>query len=75
MTSLLDQAVDTARSLPVQRQDELAQIILFFAKNQLETVKLSDEDDKELSLSVACAERGEFASSEDISNMWAKHGL
>jgi hypothetical protein len=75
MTSLLEQAVNAARNLPSHRQDEIAQMMLFFTNNDTNLFELSAEDDATLALSLESVERGEFASDEEVKKMWAKHGL
>ncbi len=75
MTLLLEHAVNTARALPIQRQNEIAQIMLSFAGNQREVAQLSDEENAAITLSVEAANCGEFASDKEIKDMWAKHGL
>ncbi len=75
MTSLLEQAVDTARNLPPQRQDEIAQIMLLFAGDESSLIELSDEEYASFDISIEQANRGEFASDDEIKAIWARHGL
>jgi predicted transcriptional regulator len=75
MTSLLEQAVNAARNLPSHRQDEIAQIMLNLAGNNFNLVELTAEEDAAIALSIEAADRGEFASDEEVKKMWAKHGL
>ena len=72
-TELLQYAIDEARSLPAERQDEIARTILQLAY-QAESLG-EDEIDADLEKSLAEAERGEFATDEEVRAVWAKHGL
>jgi hypothetical protein len=75
MTKLLDQAVEAVRALPPEVQDDLARILLQLAGSDTEPVALSAEERAALARSKAAAERGEFASDEQVRATWAKHGL
>jgi predicted transcriptional regulator len=75
MTRLLEQAMETVSALPDDVQDELARILLQFAGVEQPPYVLTPEEDAELEASLAEAERGEFATDEDVRAMWAKHGL
>ena len=75
MTRLLEQAVDTVRVLPDAMQDELAHILLQLVGVDQPGIGLSPEEDAALDESLAEAERGEFATDEEIRAIWAKHRL
>jgi hypothetical protein len=75
MTKLFDQAVEAVRGLPPDVQDDLARILLQLAGNETEPVPLSAEERAAIARSKAAAERGEFATDEQIRATWAKHGL
>lgn len=75
MTMLLDQAVETVRVLPDAVQDELARVLLQLAGIDQPPLLLTPEEDAALEDSLAQAERGEFATDEEIGAIWAKHGL
>jgi len=77
MTELLDQALEAARELPSEAQDDIACVIL----------RLTGTDDVDLEVSLTLAEReaianskaaaarGEFATDEQVHAVWSKHGL
>jgi hypothetical protein len=44
-------------------------------EEELPAIRLSPEEDVALNVSLAEAERGEFASDEEVRAIWAKHGL
>jgi predicted transcriptional regulator len=75
MTRLLEQAVETVSTLPEETQDELARILLQLAGVAQPPYQLTPEEAADLDASLAEAERGEFATDEEVRAMWAKHGL
>ena len=75
MTRLLKQAVETVSALPDDMQDEFARILLQLAGVEQPSYELNPEEEADLDASLAEAERGEFATDEEVRAMWAKHGL
>jgi hypothetical protein len=76
MTKLLDQAVEVVRRLPSDDQDEIARAIMQLAGSNLAApVVLSSEERGAIARSKAAADRGEFATDEQVRAVWAKHGL
>ncbi|MGA3063490.1 MAG: hypothetical protein ABSD90_09720 [Methylocystis sp.] len=75
MTKLLDQAVEAARVLPPEIQDALARMLLQFAGEDQPPLQLTAEEEASFEESLAQAERGEFATDEQMRAIWAKHGL
>jgi hypothetical protein len=75
MTELFEKAVQTARALPPEMQDDLARLILTYAGEEQPVYELSPEEKASLAESLAQAARGEFASDEEVRAVWAKHGL
>ncbi|GJE78851.1 hypothetical protein CJNNKLLH_0176 [Methylorubrum thiocyanatum] len=75
MTELLDRAVARVRALPPETQDEYARVLMSLADDAAEPVVLSQEERAAIAVSKAAAERGEFASDEEVRAVWAKHGL
>jgi hypothetical protein len=77
MTKLLDQALQVARQLPPDAQDDIARLILQLAgDNEKATpVPLSAEERAALEASKRAAARGEFASEAEVEAVWAKYGL
>lgn len=72
MTKLLEQAVETIRGLSPEVQDDLARILLQLAGKDQPVVQLSTADEASLAESLAQADRGEFATDEQIRAIWAK---
>ena len=76
MTKLLDRALEAVRSLPADAQDDIARILLQLAgADESESVALSVQEREAISASKAAADRGEFATEEQVRTIWAKHGL
>jgi predicted transcriptional regulator len=74
MTRLLEQAIATLSALPDDVQDEAARMLLQFAGIEQEPYQLTLEEEADLDASLAAAERGEFATDEEVHAIWAKHG-
>jgi hypothetical protein len=76
MTKLLEQALEAARSLPPNAQDDIARVILRLAGTDDEPpVTLSPEERTAIATSQEAAARGEFATDEQVRAVWSKHGL
>ena len=76
MTKLLDQALEAARNLPPDEQDNIAHVVLRLAGADDEPpVPLTSEEHAAITDSKAAAARGEFATDEQVRAVWAKHGL
>lgn len=65
-------AVEAARQLSPEEQDELARTILEIV-NGNEVYMLSEEDSAAIDEGLAYAERGEFASEEELATILAKY--
>jgi len=75
MTELLERAIARVRALPNAMQDDAAHMLMLFAGEADEPVyRLTAEEAADLAHSLAQAERGEFATDEQIRAVWAKHG-
>lgn len=77
MTKLLDQALEAARGLPPDAQDDIARVVLRLAGTDDETppVTLTPAEREAIAISKAAAARGEFATDEQVRAVWSKHGL
>ena len=76
VTRLLDQALEAARNLPPDAQDDIARVVLRLTGADDETpVPLTPEEQAAIALSKAAAARGEFATDAQVRAVWAKHGL
>ena len=75
MTELLDRAVESVRALPPEAQDAVARFLLQFAGDDETVIPLTAEEEASLDESLEQAERGEFATDEQVRTIWTKHGL
>ena len=76
MTKLLEQALEAARDLPPEAQDDIARVVLRLTGTDEEPpVQLTPDEQTAIAASKAAAARGEFASDEQVRAAWAKHGL
>lgn len=75
MTKLLDQALDAARTLPPEVQDDIARVILRLAGTDDLPVPLSAAERDAVERSKAAAARGEFATDAEVRALWDRHGL
>ncbi len=75
MTKLMDEAIDALRHVPMELQDELARVVMQIAGVEQPSYQLTAEEEADLAASDAAAERGEFATDEQMRAIWAKFGL
>lgn len=75
MTKLLEQAFEAARRLPPAMQDDMARVIIAMTGDEPPVVRLTAEEEASFEESFAQAERGEFATDDQLQAIWAKHGL
>lgn len=75
MTRLFEQAVEAVSALPDETQDDLARILLQLAGVDQPLYELTPEEAADIDGSLAEAERGEFATDDEVRAVWAKHGL
>lgn len=77
MTQLLERAIEAARTLPAEAQDDIARILLRLVGDDDEgpVVELSPEEEAAIAVSKEQAARGEFATDEEVRAVWAKYGL
>jgi len=75
MTKLLEQAIETARRLPAEEQDDIARAIMqLVGANDVAPVPLTPTEREAITRSKAAAARGEFATDDEVRAVWAKHG-
>lgn len=74
MTRLLQQAFTTVSALPDDVQDEAAQVLLQFAGLEQAPYRLTPEEGIDLDASLSDAERGDFATVDEVRAVWTKHG-
>jgi hypothetical protein len=76
MTKLLDRALEAARGLPSDAQDDIARVVLQLAgSEEAVPIAFSADERSAIAASKAAAARGEFAIDEQVRSVSAKHGL
>jgi hypothetical protein len=77
MTKLLDQALEAARNLRPDAQDDIARVglRLAWADDEASPVPLAPEERAAVAVSKAAAVRGELATDEQVRAVRSKHGL
>jgi hypothetical protein len=73
MTRLLDQGIQAIRELPPERQDMAGELLLSLAASAPQ-YWLTAEQIEDLKLAIAQADRGEFATEQEIAETWKKFG-
>jgi len=74
MTKLPEQGIHAVRELSADRQDMVGELLLTLATADPQYA-LTREQIDDLKLAVQEADRGEFATSEQIADTWKKFGL
>jgi predicted transcriptional regulator len=76
MTKLLDQAIEAARRLSPDEQDDIARAILqLTGADEASPVPLTPDERHAIAESKAAAARGEFATEDEVRAVWSKHGV
>jgi predicted transcriptional regulator len=75
MTKLLDQGIEAVRALPKDRQDVAGELLLAIAGQDEPSHRLTAEQIEEVKLAIAEADRGEFATDEEMAALWKRCGL
>ena len=71
MTKLLEKGIEAVRALPADRQDMAGELLLSLAKSGAQ-YRLTAEQLEDVKLAVAEADRGEFASEQEMAEAWKK---
>ncbi|MCJ9754726.1 hypothetical protein MOV61_28765 [Neorhizobium sp. BETTINA12A] len=74
MTKLLDRAIEAAKELPAEMQDEIAEILLsFMGKDDGDVYQLTPEEEADLEEADREIERGEVVGEEVVRTILAKY--
>ena len=71
MTELLERAIERARALPPEAQDDFARALLHLTGDVTEPVALTEDERAAIAASKAAAARGDFATDEELQAVWA----
>jgi predicted transcriptional regulator len=75
MTKLLDEAIAKLKALPEQDQDRIADLLLELAAADGADHELTPEQIREVEIAMEQAARGEFASDEEMAEIWRRFDL
>lgn len=75
MTELPNTAMIAARRLSPERQDEIARMVLAFARDDLSPYHFTPEEAHAEDAADAEEASGAYATHEDVRAIWAKYGL
>jgi hypothetical protein len=72
MTKLFLKGIEAVKTLSAEQQDLAGEVLLSMAA---EPHRLSPEQLADLEIGIAEADRGEFATDDEVAAMWKKFGL
>lgn len=72
MTKLLEAAIEAARRLPEERQDDVARAVLGWIEFDAELVPTNPDDVEAIRRGLAEIRRGEFATDEEVQATFAR---
>ncbi|MCJ2096464.1 hypothetical protein MKK67_28745 [Methylobacterium sp. J-072] len=75
MTELLDRAVQTARALSPEMQDEIARMVLAYAGRDDAVIALTPDEEADLIEAQAERARGDFATEAEVEAVLSKYRL
>ncbi len=75
MTKLLAEALAATDKLPPDVQDDLARMILSIVDRESDVYVLSADEIADLETALGEADRGEFATDEEVAALWTTHTL
>ncbi len=74
MTKLLEQGIEAVRNLPADRRDLAGKLLLTLAASAPQ-FGLTAEQIDDLKLAIEVADRGDFATDQEVADAWKKFGL
>jgi len=72
MTKLLEQGVKAVETLPPDRQDIAGKLLLEFARQATPKYGLTPEQIEDVKAALAEMDRGEFATDEEMEEVWRR---
>lgn len=73
MTKLLDRAIEAAKELPAEMQDEIARVMLTLVSKGDAVHELTAEEEASFAKSLDQAARREFVPPEQVQAIWSKY--
>jgi hypothetical protein len=75
MTKLLENGIEAVRDLPADQQNLAGELLLSLAEQSKPRTRLTPEQADDVRLAIAEADRGDFATDEEMAAFWKKCGL
>ena len=75
MTKLLESAIAEMRKLPPEDQDEAAEMLLWAIETRRRVLPLEEEIIAAIKEGLPQARRGEFATDDELGDVWKRHDL
>lgn len=75
MTKLFEQGIKAIRALPPERQDMAGELLLGLAGISQPDYQLTPEQIEDVKRAIAQADRGDFATDDQVAATWKKFGL
>jgi hypothetical protein len=75
MTRLLEKGIEAVRDLPDEAQNRVGEMLLAVAEQSRRSYTLTPEQIEDVKLAVTEADRGDFASDDEMAAFWKKCGL
>ena len=75
MTKLLETGIDAIRDLPADQQNLAGELLISLAEQSRRRPRLTPEQAEDVRLAIAEADRGDFATDEEMAAFWKKCGL
>ena len=75
MSKLLEQGIDAIRELPEENQDFAGELLLAISGRGRGGLTLTAEQIEKVKIGFAEADRGEFATDDEMRETWKKFGL
>ncbi len=69
----IDEILERVRTWPLERQEDAAQMLLMMEEQGTELCELSEEEIAEIKLAQEEADRGEFATDEEIKALFDRY--
>jgi predicted transcriptional regulator len=74
-THQITEVLERVRTWPQQRQQDAARILLEMEQQDATPFRLTSEQAEDVGIGLAEADRGIFATDNEINNIWSKFGL
>jgi hypothetical protein len=74
MTKLFEKGIEAVKALPPDQQDLAGELLLSIAETNVAKYRLSAEQIEDLKISIDEADRGEFATDEEVAAAFKKFG-